>query len=287
MDVVIYARFSSQRQNETSLEAQILECKEFCKRNNYNIVGIYEDEAVSAKTSDRPKFQRMIKDSAKSLFQGIVVYQLDRFARNRRDSALYKDLLRKNGVRVYSARENIGDDASSIVVEGVLESIAEYYSVELGQKVDRNMRLNASKGYFNGGYVPLGYKLTKIKFDTYSKKVFEIDTDTASIVREIFEMRANGTNIMDIVDYLNEKGYKNIKGKEFQKASLQTMLNNKRYIGTNFYGDEEFPNTIPAIIDENLFNRVQAVKESFKHAPARGKAKEEYILTTKLFCRSL
>ena len=72
-------------------------------------------------------------------------------------------MLRKNGVRVYSARKNIGDDASSIVVEGVLESIAEYYSVELGQKVDRNMRLNASKGYFNGGYVPLGYKLTKIK----------------------------------------------------------------------------------------------------------------------------
>lgn len=80
MNVVIYARFSSQRQNETSLEAQILECKEFCKRNNYNIVGIYEDEAISAKTSDRPKFQKMIKDSAKSLFQGIVVYQLDRFA---------------------------------------------------------------------------------------------------------------------------------------------------------------------------------------------------------------
>ena len=165
--------------------------------------------------------------------------------------------------------------------------MAEYYSVELGQKVDRNMRLNASKGYFNGGHAPLGYKVVTIKFENYSKKKLEIDTETAPVVKEIFEMRANSTNIMDIVDYLNEKGYKNIKGTEFEKASLQTMLSNKRYIGTNFYGAEEFPGTIPAIIDENLFNKVQEIKKSFKHAPARGKAKEEYILTTKLFCRSL
>ena len=165
--------------------------------------------------------------------------------------------------------------------------MAEYYSVELGQKVNRNMRLNASKGYFNGGYAPLGYKVVTVKFENYTKKKLEIDGDTAPIVREIFEMRANSTNIMDIVDYLNSKGYKNIKGKEFEKASLQTMLSNKRYIGTYFYGEEEFPNTIPAIIDEDLFNKVQAVKETFKHAPARAKAKEEYILTTKLFCRSL
>lgn len=165
--------------------------------------------------------------------------------------------------------------------------MAEYYSVELGQKVNRNMKLNASKGYFNGGHAPLGYKVVTIKFENYIKKKLEIDTETAPVVKEIFEMRANSTNIMDIVDYLNEKGYKNIKGKEFEKASLQTMLSNKRYIGTNFYGAEEFPGTIPAIIDENLFNKVQEIKKSFKHAPARGKAKEEYILTTKLFCRSL
>lgn len=149
------------------------------------------------------------------------------------------------------------------------------------------MKLNASKGYFNGGFAPLGYKVVDIKFDTYTKKKLEIDTTTAPIVKEIFELRANGTNILDIVKYLNEKGYKNIKGKEFEKASLQTMLSNKRYIGTNFYGKEEYPNTIPAIIDINLFNRVQEVKQTFKHAPARGKAKEEYILTTKLFCRLL
>lgn len=121
MNVVIYARFSSHRQNETSLEAQILECEKFCERNNYNIVGVYEDEAVSAKTDDREKFQQMILDSSKKFFEGIVVYQLDRFARNRYDSANYKAKLKKNGVKVLSARENISDDASGILVESVLE----------------------------------------------------------------------------------------------------------------------------------------------------------------------
>ncbi len=169
--------------------------------------------------------------------------------------------------------------------------MAEYYSVELGQKVNRNMRLNASKGYFNGGFVPLGFKLITLHFETnngkYTKKKFEIDNETASIVKEIFEMRASGSNIMEIVDYLNSKGYKNSKGKCFEKASLQTLLSNKRYIGVNIYGDEEFPGTIPAIIDTDLFDKVQRIKENFKHAPACSKAKEEYILTTKLFCRSL
>lgn len=116
MNVVIYARFSSHRQNETSLEAQILECEKFCERNNYNIIGVYEDEAVSAKTDDREKFQQMILDSSKKSFEGIVVYQLDRFARNRYDSANYKANLKKNGVKVLSARENISDDASGILV---------------------------------------------------------------------------------------------------------------------------------------------------------------------------
>lgn len=287
MNVVIYPRFSSVRQNETSIEAQLQECYRFCEQNHFTVVGEYIDRATSAKTDDRPEFQRMINDSVKGLFEGIVVYQLDRFARNRYDSAIYKALLKKNGVRVFSAKENIGEGASSIVVEGVLESIAEYYSVELGQKVDRNMRLNASKGYFNGGFVPLGFKLSTIKFDTYTKKKFEIDNETAPIVKEIFEMRASGSNIMEIVDYLNSKGYKNSKGKSFEKASLQTLLSNKRYIGVNIYGDEEFPGTIPAIINTDLFDKVQRIKENFKHAPACSKAKEEYILTTKLFCRSL
>lgn len=146
---VIYARYSSHKQNDTSIESQIAECMTFAERNGYYIVGEYIDKAISGKSDDRPEFLRMIEDSSKGKFDRIIVYQLDRFARNRYDSANYKAKLKRNGVKVVSARENISEDASGIVMEGVLESMAEYFSVELMQKVNRNMRLNAEKGQFN------------------------------------------------------------------------------------------------------------------------------------------
>ena len=156
MNVVIYARYSSLKQNETSIEAQLEECYRYCKQNNYKVVGEYIDKALSAKTDDRPDFQRMILDSNKNLFNGIVVYQLDRFSRSREDSAHYKHKLKKNGVKVISVREHISEDASGIIIESVLEGMAEYYSAELSQKVKRNLKLNAEKGLFNGGYPPFG-----------------------------------------------------------------------------------------------------------------------------------
>lgn len=284
MNVVIYARYSSSKQKDTSIEAQLKECREYCKNNKYNVVGEYIDRALSGKNDDRPQFLKMIEDSNKKLFEGIVVYQLDRFARNRYDSATYKARLKKNGVRVYSAKEHIADDASGILVETVLEGMAEYYSAELSQRVIRNLKLNAENGYFNGGYAPLGYKVIEVKVGTYTKKKLEIDPVIAPIVKEIFEMRANYTRIEDIVDYLNSKGYKTIQGKEFKKTSLDRILRNKRYIGIEKSGEDEFPNAIPRIIEDELFYKVQEVVDKFRYAPATTKAKEEYILTTKLYC---
>ena len=126
----------------------------------------------------------MIEDSGKKTFQGILVYQLDRFARNRYDSAVYKKKLKKNGVRVLSARENISQDASGILIESVLEGMAEYYSAELSQKIRRGLDINASKCLCTGGGVALGFKVDKDRH-------FQVDEDTAPVVREIFEMYAN------------------------------------------------------------------------------------------------
>ncbi len=137
MNVVIYARYSSDRQTEQSIEGQLKECYEYAQRNGYTVVGEYIDRAISGTTDHRPEFLRMIADGDKKLFQAVLVYQLDRFARNRYDSATYKAKLKKNGVRVLSARENISDDASGVLMEAVLEGMAEYYSVELSQKIRR------------------------------------------------------------------------------------------------------------------------------------------------------
>ena len=122
MNVVIYARYSSDRQTEQSIEGQLKECYEYARRNGYTVVGEYIDRAISGTTDHRPEFLRMIADGDKKLFQAVLVYQLDRFARNRYDSATYKAKLKKNGIRVLSARENISDDASGVLMEAVLDT---------------------------------------------------------------------------------------------------------------------------------------------------------------------
>jgi len=277
MNVVIYARFSSHSQNEQSIEGQLQVCNEFAVRNGYTIVGEYIDRALSGTSDNRPQFQKMIADSAKRLFEGVLVYQLDRFARNRFDSATYKHKLKQNGVRVLSAKENITDDASGILIESVLEGMAEYYSAELAQKIKRGMDINAQKCLCTGGGVALGFRVDE-------NKRFQIDETTAPLVQKIFEMYASGSTVAEIVTYMNERGVKTSRGAEFNKNSLHTMLRNKRYIGIYTYKGTETPGGMPRIIEDDLFYQVQDIMDKNKKAPARARAKEEYLLTTKLFC---
>lgn len=223
MNVVIYARFSSHSQTEQSIEGQLRVCYEYAKAHNYTVVGEYIDRAQSGTSDNRESFQRMIQDSEKKTFQFVLVYQLDRFARNRYDSAIHKAKLKKNGVRVLSAKENITDDASGILIEGVLESMAEYYSVELAQKINRGMQLNVEKCLSNGSNPGLGYKVDK-------DRKFYIDEDEATIVREIFNRYASGEVTADIIRDLNNRRIRTSRGKEFNKNSISRILHDKRYI---------------------------------------------------------
>lgn len=277
MNVVIYARFSSHSQTEQSIEGQLKACYEYAQKNNFTVIGEYIDRAMTGTNDNRPDFLKMIEDSGKKTFQGVLVYQLDRFARNRYDSATYKAKLKKNGVRVFSARENISDDASGILVEGLLESMAEYYSAELSQKIRRGMDINAQKCLCTGGNVALGFRVDETKH-------FQIDEDAAPVVREIFEMYASGKTVNEIILMMNARQVRTSRGSEFNKNSLRKMLKNKRYIGVYTYKDIEIPDGVPRIIDDELFYKVQGIMDKNRKAPARARAKEEYLLTTKLFC---
>src|SRR5699024_10698711 len=141
----IYARYSSDSQREESIDGQIRECMEYCSRNGMTVIKEYIDRALSAKTDQRPDFPRTIKGRAKGLFDVVVVWKLDRFARNRCGSAHYKAVLKKNSVRVVSAKENIADGPEGIILESMLEGMAEYYSAELSVKVIRGHTENALK----------------------------------------------------------------------------------------------------------------------------------------------
>ena len=277
MKAVIYARYSSDNQREESIEGQLRECRAFAEKNDIQIVGTYIDRAYSAKTDNRPEFQQMIKESSGRTFDIILVWKLDRFARNRYDSAHYKAMLRRNGVRVVSATESISEGAEGILLESVLEGMAEYYSAELAEKVNRGMTENALKCKFNGGTPPLGYVIDKDQF-------YQIDPITAPIVLEAFQRYASGASMREVVDEMNLKGIRTNRGGKMNINRVTGMLHNRRYIGEFRYRDIIQPGGIPAIVPEELFNRVQERMAANKKAPARHKAEEEYLLTTKLFC---
>ena len=277
MKAVIYARYSSDNQREESIEGQIRECTEYANHNGMTILRSYIDRALSARTADRPEFQNMIRDSEKGLFDIVLVWKIDRFSRDRYDSAHYKHLLKKNGVKVVSAKENISDGPEGIILESMLEGYAEYYSAELSEKIHRGQRENALKGRNNGGGIPLGYLLG-------SDQKLVIDPVTAPLVEEIFRRYADGETVRSIVEDFNNRGFKTKHGHLFSMNSFNRILKNRKYIGEFQYQDIVIPSGVPAIVSEDLFYRVQERLEKNKRAPAMAKADADYLLTTKIFC---
>lgn len=277
MNAVIYARYSSNSQREESIEGQLEVCYEFAKNNNYTVIQEYIDKAMTGRSDKRPGFLQMIEDSKSRQFEAVLVYQLDRFSRSKRDNVIYKEKLKNNGVKVISARETITDDASGIITQGLLEVMAEYYSVELSQKVKRGMNTNAEKCISNGGTIPLGFYIGE-------DRKYHINEETAPIVKKIFELYASGYTTKYIIDYLNSMNYKTVLGNKFNKNSLYRMLANKKYNGYYVYNGQETKDAIPKIIDDDLFNKCQIIIQKNQKAPARTKANEEYILSTKIFC---
>lgn len=277
MTAVIYARYSSDNQREESIEGQIRECTAYAEKNDITVVKHYIDRAVSAKTDNRPQFQQMIKDSERKLFDLVLVWKLDRFARNRYDSARYKTQLKKNGVKLMSATETISEGPEGIILESVLEGYAEYYSADLSEKVVRGQTENILKGRCNGGRGTFGYTLD-------SERRFHIDPVTSPFVMEAFKRYNEGATMKEIRDWMNEQGVKNPVGGALTYNSVEHMLKNRRYIGELKYRDVLIADAIPPIVPTELFEEVQQKIAKNKKAPARRKAEDDYLLTTKLFC---
>ena len=277
MTAVIYARYSSDNQREESIEGQIRECTAYAEKNGITVVKHYIDRALSAKTDNRPDFQQMIKDSEKRLFDIVLVWKLDRFARNRYDSAHYEYQLERNHVKLVSATEPISDSPAGIMVKSMLTGMAEYYSAELSEKVVRGMTENVLKGKYNGGTIPIGFKVDEEKF-------FQVDPLKAPFVVEAFQRYNDGATMKELMNWLNDSGVTTNRNQKFTYNSVQKLLTNKRYIGENHFKDIVMPDSIPAIVDKDLFEEVQQKIKKNSRAPARHKAEDDYLLTTKLFC---
>ena len=273
MKGVIYARYSSDNQREESIDGQLRECKAFAAKNDIQILDTYIDRALSAKTDNRPDFQRMIKDSAKGGFEVVLVWKLDRFARNRYDSAHYKAILRRNNVRVVSATEAISQGPEGIILESMLEGYAEYYSAELSQKIRRGMNESRQKGNYTGGFILYGYKVE-------NKKIV-IDEEKAEVIRFMYEQYAKGVYVKNIIAELTKKGILH-RGKPFARNTVYAILKNERYVGIYRFKDQVFENTFPRIIPHDLFEKVRKIVDSNKLG--RHSVKNVYLFRYKLTC---
>jgi DNA invertase Pin-like site-specific DNA recombinase len=278
MRVALYARYSAgPRQTDQSIEGQVRVCTDYCKQKNFTIVEVYADKHISGKTDDRPEFQRLIADSKKNKFEGVVVYKTDRFARNKYDSAIYKRQLRNNGIQIYYAAESIPDGPEGIILESLMEGLAEYYSAELAQKIKRGMHESALKCRILGNSIPLGYRASK-------DRTYEIDPDSAKAVELIFDMYIKQHTNADICRKLNDLGYRTSSGQPFNKNSINRIIQNEKYIGIYKAADVVVEDGVPAIISKDTFYLAQKERKRRTVSKKTRKTTAEYMLSGKLFC---
>lgn len=270
---VIYARYSSDNQTEQSIEGQLRVCEQYAKNNDILILKTYIDRAMTGTNDNRPDFQQMIKDSANKEWQNIIVYKLDRFSRNKYETAKYKKILKDNGVKLLSAMENIPDTPEGIILESLLEGMAEYYSAELSQKVKRGMNETRLKGNFTGGNLIYGYKVENHKV--------VINEEQAEVVRYIYEQYALGVYVKDIIADLTEKHIFN-HGKPFARNTIYNILKNEKYSGVYRFNNQTFENMYPQIVSTEIYEKVRQKTNQNKY----GKRSIEvvYLLRNKLKC---
>jgi len=295
----IYARYSSDNQRDESIDAQLRACEEHAQRNGMQIVKTYIDRAKSATSDRRPEFQKMIEDSSKDVFSTIIIHKLDRFSRDKYDSAKYKRKLKQNGVKLVSVTENLDGSPESVILESLLEGMAEYYSKNLAREVMKGLTENALKCQHTGGIPPLGYDVDR---DTKQYVINEREADT---VRKIFDLYLAGYGYKPIIDQLNEGKHVTKLGNPFGKNSIHDLLKNEKYCGVYTYNrstsknyegkrnshtsknDEDvirIPGGVPAIVTQEVFDKVQEKMKKNQHQPGAYKAKEIYLLSGLIVC---
>ena len=273
---VIYARYSSSNQREESIEGQIRICTEYAKKKGYKITNQYIDRAMTGKNDNRPAFRQMLNDSDKGMFDVLLVYKTDRFARNRYDSAIHKTRLKKNKVQIEYAAEQIPNDSTAVLIEGFLENLAEYYSVNLSENTKRGKYENALKKKSNGGVTPIGYK----RIDGS----LVIDEVKAPVVQFAFQSYIDGISYANIIKKARER-----YGIKLSMSGLKLILQNEVYTGKyiyNTYDGETFvyKDNHEPIVSQETFEKAKEKRLKNKRSPNAGKGKRKYALSGLINC---
>ena len=277
---VIYARYSSDKQNEQSIEGQLTYCNKYAKEHDMTIVNQYIDRATTGTNDHRPAFQSMMKDSHTKAWDIILVYKLDRFSRNKYESAANKNILNKNGKKLISVTEYIPDSPEGIILESMLEGMAQYYSAELSQKVKRGNHESRLKGIYTTGKAPFGYYL--------ENKHLHIKDDEALTVRAIYQLFADGYEYKDIANILNEQEEFNPSHRKFTTKLIEDIFQNKNYTGLHECNGYVYDKVYPCIIDpkawEDAHKERPTKTKHFERANIRDYSDSPYLLMPKVYC---
>lgn len=241
--VAIYARYSSHAQREESIDQQVAVCHQWAAAHGHDVVATYADEARSGRSTDgRDNFLKMVDDAKTGTFDLVVVYKLDRFARDRYDAAIYRRRLRDCGVEVRSAMENIPDGPEGRLLEAVVEGVAEWYSADLSQKTLRGMRHNAERCLANGVQV-YGYQIGQ-------DGRYRVDEGQAAVVREVFGMWSDGMPAAVIARTLASRGVRTARGRVPKKDWPGNIVRDERYLGIYIWDDVRVEGGMPRIVSD-------------------------------------
>ena len=254
--VAIYVRVSQSQQAEMyGLDAQERICTDYAARHGWTVHNVYTD-ALSGKNDNRPGFQQMIADALDGQFGTVLVHKLDRFARNRVDSAVYKQLLRENGINILSATEPIdADTPAGVLLEGVLEAVAEWYRYNLRQETIKGMREKTKQGGWPRS-APVGYKNVR----DGRRAWIEMDEVMGPRIARAFKMFSTGEYTLEQwADVAHKEGIRNASGKKVYVSQWSRIFHNRFYAGWVSWGDDVYPGAHTPLVDEEMFDRVQEI----------------------------
>ena len=294
----LYARVSSERQDvDLSVAAQLRALRDHARKNGYLVAREYVDEAESGRIADRPEFRKMIDAASKTNapFREILVWKFSRFTRKREHAVAFKSMLRRKGVRVVSITEQADDTPTGKLLEGIIESVDEFYSENLAQEVTRGMREAASRGFWVASRTPYGYNRVMVQDGAKKRPTLEPDPDASRVVKRIFDMAEAGTGMLKIAQALNDEGIASPAGKLWSKNGIHFILRNEVYTGALVWGakgkgkDEpvRVEKAFPSIVSKTRFRRVNRLMRSRAPKVAHPRrVGSTYLLSGLVKCKS-
>ncbi|MBS5344443.1 MAG: recombinase family protein [Clostridium sp.] len=284
---VIYARYSSDKQTEDSIEAQLRACKDYASNKQYKIIDMYIDEAVSGKTANRTQYQRLLRDCQRNKFEVILIHKYDRIARNLLEHVTLEQKLKAKNILLIATAQDFGLSNEAKIMRSLVWSMSEYYNDNLAQETKKGLKETALKGLHTGGCPPFGYDVVNQKY--------VINDFEAIFVRKIFDCASKRTGFVDIIQEMESCGVKGKRGKPIKYPQIYEMLRNEKYTGTFIYSPNEeknrtnrrnkpnairIENAIPQIISKEQFQEVQKIMSERKQT-----GKTKYLCSGLVYCR--